>query len=73
MTQYWKPGTDRESNESIPINQRHGRLPLAHQRSLLPITSHKLEILYAVEKYRLVIIIGWSLFNIFCHAISNDL
>jgi ATP-dependent RNA helicase DDX35 len=62
---FMKPGSfDRtsSSNDTNMINpsihNRYKHLPLHAQSSKLPIASHKNEILYALERYRVVIIAG---------------
>ncbi len=61
-THFWRPGTDRElPSESIAFTgqaNRHARLPLLQQRSLLPISAYRRNILYALEKYQVLIIVG---------------
>eukprot|EP01083_Nonionella_stella_P037306 101693_1 len=61
---FWKPGTvapgssvTREGGAYFVPNTR-GALSLTQQRQLLPICKHRSEILYALEKYRVVIIVG---------------
>lgn len=46
-----------ESSASVIYN-RHRHLPLRHQRELLPIFRVRKEILYLVEKFRAVVLIG---------------
>lgn len=69
--QFWKPGTagpgstlDRESESegsllSGPItNNVNASLSLASQRTRLPIYKHREKLLYCVEKYGCVIVVG---------------
>jgi ATP-dependent RNA helicase DDX35 len=62
----WKPGTkapglniERASDEKchVVVN-KHRHLPLTTQRQRLPIYSNRLHILYLLEQYRTVIIVG---------------
>eukprot|EP01027_Heterolobosea_sp_BB2_P018681 GEZU01026283.1.p1 GENE.GEZU01026283.1~~GEZU01026283.1.p1 ORF type:complete len:202 (-),score=19.84 GEZU01026283.1:32-607(-) len=67
---FWKPGTkfpgdvDRESEKeggidsSVLFYNPNQRLSLQQQRQLLPIYKYRLEIMYLVEKYRCVVIVG---------------
>ena len=65
---FWKPapaeaflrdeGARNEQDvASMPFYPR-SRTPLMHQRMLLPIYKHKRQILYAVENYGVVVLIG---------------
>ena len=56
---FWKPGTKREDDEMdiIPYN-RHSQLSLEKQKMLLPISSHKEQIIHSVETNDVVIIVG---------------
>ena len=69
--QFWKPGTagpgstlDREAESegsllSGPINNNlNASLSLASQRTRLPIYKHREKLLYCVEKYGCVIVVG---------------
>ncbi len=65
MTQFWQPnpnllyerGISGENSQLLIYNpNRH--LPLASQRKELPIFSARNQILYAVEKYRTIILVG---------------
>lgn len=66
---FWKPapvptflhhdGTrNAEDVASVPYYPRRNRTPLMHQRMLLPIYKHKRQILYAMEQYGVVVIVG---------------
>ena len=61
--QFWKPSdafVDRGDQDSFK-DLHHGRnkhLSLSYQRQLLPISRLKREILYAVEEYRTVVLVG---------------
>nr|ODN81255.1 ATP-dependent RNA helicase DDX35 [Cryptococcus depauperatus CBS 7841] len=67
--QFWKPGAaapgsslDRESEGDgsfLPVNtSKNGGLGIESQRKRLPIYKHREELLYCVEKYRVVIVVG---------------
>nr|ODN99714.1 ATP-dependent RNA helicase DDX35 [Cryptococcus depauperatus CBS 7855] len=67
--QFWKPGAaapgsslDRESEGDgsfLPVNtSKNGSLGIESQRKRLPIYKHREELLYCVEKYRVVIVVG---------------
>ena len=65
MAQFWQPnhnlsyerGTTGDTSHLLIYNpNRH--LPLASQRRELPIFGARNQILYAVEKYRTVILVG---------------
>ncbi|KIR58628.1 ATP-dependent RNA helicase DDX35 [Cryptococcus bacillisporus CA1873] len=66
--QFWKPGTaapgsslDRESEKdgSLPVNtSQNAHLSLDAQRQRLPIYKHREKLLWCVEKYPVVIVIG---------------
>jgi ATP-dependent RNA helicase DDX35 len=60
---FWKPaaaslqeGTRDREEAAAPFN--FSRAPLAQQRMLLPIYKHKTQILYGVENYGVVVIVG---------------
>ena len=53
-----------EENVNLVYN-RHKHLSLQQQRKLLPIHSYKNKILYALEKYRTLVLIGG---NNNCHS-----
>ena len=64
---FWKPGqtapgsgVDRESeNEAVvPVDNPNKRFTIAQQRRMLPIYRYRESILYAVERYRTVVILG---------------
>eukprot|EP00941_MAST-03F_sp_MAST-3F-sp1_P003789 g3789.t1 len=59
---FWKPGSarpslDRESDSFVVHNALH-KLPISSQRKALPIAKHRDSILFAVEKYQVVIVTG---------------
>lgn len=60
MSTFWKPvdSVDRNDSQKLLVNTRNKHLPLSYQRQLLPISRFKNEILYAVETYRTVILVG---------------
>mmetsp|Transcript_24262 Transcript_24262/g.27081 ORF Transcript_24262/g.27081 Transcript_24262/m.27081 type:complete len:730 (+) Transcript_24262:249-2438(+) len=57
---FWKPATSANNNKSAkdaPVFN-FSSAPLAQQRMLLPIHKHKRQILYSVERFGVVIIVG---------------
>lgn len=68
---FWRPGTsapglqaerpeglaDEAAASTLHLNPRHN-LPLQQQRKLLPIARVRLELLYALERYRTVVVVG---------------
>ena len=62
MSQFWQPAPnaqyDRGENHSLLINNSNKHLPLASQRRELPIFGIRTQILYAVEKYRTIVLVG---------------
>ena len=62
----WKPGQlapgvdDRASeNERAPVVfNAHARMPLGRQRAMLPIARYRDHLLYALEKHRVVVLVG---------------
>ena len=56
---FWKPASrnDTESSNAAPIFN-FSSAPLAQQRILLPIHKHKRQILYSVERFGVVVIVG---------------
>ena len=56
---FWKPASrdDQESNSAAPLFN-FSSAPLAQQRILLPIHKHKRQILYSVERFGVVVIVG---------------
>ncbi|ORY22759.1 pre-mRNA splicing factor [Naematelia encephala] len=66
--QFWKPGAaapgsslDRETEAEgslLPSTSRNAHLSLEAQRQRLPIYKHREKLLYCVEKYRVVIVVG---------------
>ena len=61
---FWKPAPSSQSflkddNEGgVSATFNFSRAPLAQQRMLLPIYKHKRQILYSVEHYGVVILVG---------------
>jgi ATP-dependent RNA helicase DDX35 len=58
---YWKPieTIDRgEINLKQTTSHRNKHLPISYQRQLLPISRYRQEVLYCVERYRTVILVG---------------
>ena len=69
MSNYWRPQTIinhdiiRENNASATtsssiVMNRHKHLSISQQRQLLPIFQCKNQILYALEKFRTVVLVG---------------
>lgn len=72
MSGFWKPapvvssseqqvregGSRNEEDFALQASFSRSRAPLAQQRLLLPIYKHKKQILYAVEEYGIVVIVG---------------
>ena len=60
--QYWRPaasvGGERLREEAVAVNQRLRHLPLQQQRASLPIARHKRELLFAVERHPVVVLVG---------------
>ena len=60
--QYWRPaasvGGERLREDAVAVNQRLRHLPLQQQRAMLPIARHKRELLFAVERHPVVILVG---------------
>ncbi|KAL7422216.1 hypothetical protein Q5752_002862 [Cryptotrichosporon argae] len=63
--QFWKPGTaapgsslDRASEAEALVAPRPSTLSLETQRQRLPIAKHRQKLLWCVEKYRVVIVVG---------------
>jgi len=56
---FWKPAgrEDDETNTAAPVFN-FSSAPLAQQRILLPIHKHKRQILYSVERFGVVVIVG---------------
>jgi HrpA-like RNA helicase len=60
---FWKPADafiDRGDQDSFKDlhNTRNKHLSLSYQRQLLPISRLKREILYAIEEYKTVVLVG---------------
>lgn len=66
MSKFWKPTGvvvnkegDRDGASSTLLNvNRHKHLSLSQQRQLLPIHRYKSQILYAMEKYSTLVLVG---------------
>lgn len=68
---FWRPGAsapglqaerpdglaDEAAASTLHLNPRHN-LPMQQQRTLLPIARVRLELLYALERYRTVVVVG---------------
>ncbi len=68
---FWKPGaaaprlgverpaglSDADASSTLGFNPRH-KLPLKQQRTLLPIAQARTGILYALERYRTLVLVG---------------
>jgi HrpA-like RNA helicase len=66
MAKFWRPPAadidkgvvrDGEGGALLSVN-RHKHLALSQQRQLLPIFRYRTEILYAIEKYQTLVLIG---------------
>lgn len=63
---FWKPAAagslrgDSRNEEDVAMTASfvQSRAPLAQQRMMLPIYGHKKQILYAVENFNVVVIVG---------------
>eukprot|EP00501_MAST-03F_sp_TOSAG23-6_P001165 GSMAST32.ASY1.ANO1.1209.1 assembled CDS len=60
---FWKPGSsrpalDRDTEDSFVIHNPLHKLPLSAQRRGLPISAHRESILYALEHYSVLIVVG---------------
>ena len=61
---FWKPGArsvlreDGSSNEVAAAPFNFSSAPLAQQRLLLPIHKHRRHILYAIEEFHVLVIVG---------------
>ena len=64
---FWKPASaaqqssilrDDDGSETVSATFNFSRAPLAQQRMLLPIYKHKRQILYSVEHFGIVILVG---------------
>ena len=74
MSTFWKPGADLPSSnllldrdDSIPSSQdgsttvahfNFSKAPIHQQRLNLPIAKHRRQILYAMEQFKVVVIVG---------------
>lgn len=64
MTTFWKPNTSgpggaERGDQSAPLlDKKLSHLPLGAQREALPIYRQRKSLLYALEKYRCVVIVG---------------
>lgn len=54
----WKEEARNEEDVSVTSLWRPSNVPIMQQRMLLPIYRHRRQILYAVEKYHVVVIVG---------------
>jgi ATP-dependent RNA helicase DDX35 len=61
---FWKPadGVQRnEDDEALPpsiLYSKHRNISISQQRILLPIYKHRKQIIYAVEEYQCVVVVG---------------
>ena len=60
---FWRPGSDRSTvsdggSSVYLVNNKHTHLPIHQQRQLLPIYEHRSKILYALERYQALILVG---------------
>jgi HrpA-like RNA helicase len=59
MAQYIRPAIDGVVEATQPIiYNRHKHLNYSQQRQLLPVWQHRKHILYAIEKYSTLILVG---------------
>lgn len=73
MSNFWRPQTTINNNDIIRENNsssstsssvvvnRYKHLSISQQRQLLPIYQCKNQILYALEKFRTVVLVGGNL------------
>lgn len=54
----WEADCDAEQHAALPSLNSQARLPLSQQRSRLPIAKHRLELLYAAETHRAIVLCG---------------
>jgi len=58
----WRPGDDGPDREAefgtLVYANKHRNLPLSRQRQLLPIARYRDSLLYALEEYRTVVVVG---------------
>ena len=61
-TQYWQPANnaqyDRGQDSNLLVHNQHKHLSIARQRLSLPIYNYREQILYAIEKYETVVLVG---------------
>lgn len=69
---FWKPGTvapgvsverdekaeSGEAGDAIHMFNPNENLTIAKQRKMLPIYSHRMQLLYAIEKFQTTILVG---------------
>lgn len=64
MTAYWKPGAslsrgvERADEHGPIVDRKLSHLPIGAQREALPIYRHRKGLLFALENYRSVVIVG---------------
>lgn len=64
MSVFWKPGTsgpggvERGDDSTQLVDRKLSHLPLDKQRRTLPIYRHRNSVLFALQKYRTVVIVG---------------
>ena len=66
MAKFWRPaatdidkGAVRDGDSSALLSfNRHKHLALSQQRQLLPIFRYRSQILYALEKYNTLVLVG---------------
>ena len=62
MTSFWKPSVaiDRgvDNNNPILIDGKRKNISLGQQRQLLPIKQYREKIIYAMEKYSTIVLVG---------------
>lgn len=64
MWVFWKPGTsgpgglERGDDSVQVVNPKLSNLPLSAQRQALPVYRHRNSLLFALEKYRVTVLVG---------------
>ena len=60
MAGFWKPTVIERGNDGqdIIINNPNKNLPITQQRKNLPIWQHRHQILYAMENFRTLVLVG---------------
>lgn len=59
MAEFWKPSVDRGvDDQSAIFYNRHKNLSIPQQRQSLPIWKYREQILYALERYTTLVLVG---------------